>query len=237
MRVLRAADRVAAPWSNGGGVTREIAAHPDGAGWDAFDWRISLADVTRDGPYSPLPGIRRILTVADGAGLHLTVDGTTHPPLPRHTPFAFPGAAATDSRLVAGPVVNLNVMTREGRAGADVGVVRGGCTLSAAPGRTMVVALPDGTGEGPGDPDGTEEGPGVPGGTATAAVAVPDRTATAVTGATASVAAVVTSGGAVVELGCYDAVLLPGGVAAQLRTGGVAAVITLVGEGTADGGR
>ncbi|MFF9477449.1 HutD family protein [Streptomyces sp. NPDC014733] len=210
MRVLRAAERVAAPWSNGGGVTREIAAHPDGAGWDAFDWRISLADVTRDGPYSPLPGIRRILTVADGAGLHLTVDGTAHPPLPRHTPFAFPGAAATDSRLVSGPVVNLNVMTREGRAGADVRVVRGGCDLAAAPGRTMVVALPDGMGDGPGAPGGSAA---VPGG------------------------AVVTSGGATAGLGCYDAVLLPGGAAARLRTDGVAAVITLVGEGAGDGER
>ncbi len=208
VRVLRAAERTAAPWSNGGGVTREIAAHPDGAGWDTFDWRISLADVTRDGSYSPLPGIRRILTVADGAGLRLTVDGTAHPPLPRHTPFAFPGAAATDSRLVAGPVVNLNVMTREGRAGADVRIVRGTCDLAATPGRTMVVALPDGTGDGPG---GTEALPG-------GAVVT-------------SGGAVVTADGATAELGCYDAVLLPGGVTARLRTDGVAAVITLVGEG------
>ncbi|WP_405744483.1 HutD family protein [Streptomyces sp. NBC_01525] len=210
IRVLRAAERVAAPWSNGGGVTREIAAHPDGAGWDAFDWRVSLADVTRDGPYSPLPGIRRVLTVVDGAGLHLTVDGTTHPPLPRHTPFAFPGAAATDCRLVDGPVVNLNVMVREGRADAEVAVVRGGCDLPGGSGPRLVVALPGGTAAEPGEPDGT--------------AAVP-------------AGAVVASGGAVVaELGCHDAVLLPGGVTAELRTGGVAAVITLAGE-RADGAR
>lgn len=125
MRILRAAGRPAMPWSNGGGVTREVAVHPPGAGWDTFAWRVSLADVTRDGPYSPLPGVRRILTVADGAGLALTVDGTTRRLTDRCRPFAFPGGAETGSRLLDGPVVNLNVMLREGRADATVERVRG----------------------------------------------------------------------------------------------------------------
>ncbi|QIY57540.1 HutD family protein [Streptomyces sp. RPA4-5] len=125
MRILRAAERPAMPWSNGGGVTREVAVHPPGAGWDTFAWRVSLADVTRDGPYSPLPGVRRILTVADGAGLELTVDGTTRLLTDRCRPFAFPGGAETGSRLLDGPVVNLNVMLREGRAAATAERVRG----------------------------------------------------------------------------------------------------------------
>ncbi|WP_435604147.1 HutD/Ves family protein [Streptomyces sp. bgisy130] len=125
MRILRAAGRPAMPWSNGGGVTREVAVHPPGAGWDTFAWRVSLADVTRDGPYSPLPGVQRILTVVDGAGLELTVDGTTRLLTDRCRPFAFPGGAETGSRLPAGPVVNLNVMLRAGRAAATVERVRG----------------------------------------------------------------------------------------------------------------
>ncbi|SEE33022.1 hypothetical protein SAMN05428954_2333 [Streptomyces sp. 2112.3] len=126
MRILRAEGRAAAPWSNGGGVTREVAVQPPGSGWDTFAWRVSLADVTRDGPYSPLPGVRRILTVVDGAGLELTVDGTAQLLPERYRPFAFPGGAATDSRLLDGhPVVNLNVMLREGRAAATVEMVRG----------------------------------------------------------------------------------------------------------------
>ncbi|REK84801.1 HutD family protein [Streptomyces inhibens] len=140
MRILRAEGRVAAPWSNGGGVTREIAVHPPGAGWDSFVWRISLAEVTRDGPYSPLPGVRRILTVVDGAGLELTVDGTTRLLPDRYRPFAFPGGAATDCRLLDGPVVNLNVMLRDGRAGATVELVRG----------SQVVRLGDGADPGQG---------------------------------------------------------------------------------------
>ncbi|MFP3548944.1 HutD family protein, partial [Rhizobium sp. SIMBA_035] len=30
--LIRGADLVAAPWKNGGGVTREVAAFPEGAG-------------------------------------------------------------------------------------------------------------------------------------------------------------------------------------------------------------
>ncbi|MFH8406620.1 HutD family protein [Streptomyces sp. NPDC018019] len=120
MRVLRAAGRTASAWSNGGGVTREIAAAPPGAGWDAFDWRVSLAEVGRDGPYSALPGVDRVLMVAEGAGLELTVDGTRHVLPGRHRPFAFPGEAVTDCRLLDGPVVNFNVMVRRGRSTATV---------------------------------------------------------------------------------------------------------------------
>ncbi|WP_329146503.1 HutD family protein [Streptomyces sp. NBC_01456] len=171
MRILRAQGRAAAPWSNGGGVTREIAVHPPGAGWDGFAWRVSLADVTRDGPYSPLSGVRRILTVVDGAGLELTVDGTVRPLPGRHRPFAFPGGATTDSRLLDGPVVNLNVMLRDGRADATVEVVCGTWPPSPSPegrvaggpdpvGGLLVVALEGATRlTALGEPEGPE-GPG-----------------------------------------------------------------------------
>ncbi|MGW1374337.1 HutD/Ves family protein [Streptomyces sp. NPDC002446] len=195
MRILRAAGRAAAPWSNGGGVTREVAAHPPGAGWDAFAWRVSLADVTRDGPYSPLPGVRRILTVVDGAGLELTVDGTAHLLPGRHRPFPFPGAAVTDCRLLAGPVVNLNVMLREGRAAATVELVRG--TRVVAPGRRPA--------------------PGADGHEAAVVVALEGHTRLR------------TDPG--VRLERFDAALLTDAQEpAELRTDGVAALISLSGE-------
>jgi environmental stress-induced protein Ves len=43
LHVLRARDVPATPWKNGGGVTREIAVHPQGAGFDDFVWRLSMA--------------------------------------------------------------------------------------------------------------------------------------------------------------------------------------------------
>ncbi|RYB07930.1 HutD family protein [Lichenibacterium ramalinae] len=104
------------PWKNGGGETTEILAHPAGAGLDAFDWRISMARVAADGPFSAFPGIDRTLTVLDGAGLDLAIGGAAPVRLdPASGPLSFPADSPCHGRLVAGPVTDLNVMTRRGR--------------------------------------------------------------------------------------------------------------------------
>ncbi|PKH42789.1 HutD protein [Nocardioides alpinus] len=91
------------PWGNGGGTTRELATADDGA------WRISLADVDRDGPFSTFPGRHRLLTVVDGPVLGLEVDGETHVVEP-HRPFAFSGDAAVVASVPEGAVRALNVI-------------------------------------------------------------------------------------------------------------------------------
>ncbi|CAM5368494.1 HutD family protein [Streptomyces xanthochromogenes] len=138
MRTLRAADLRAVPWRNGGGVTRNILAHPEGAGTADFVWRVSLADVGADGPFSGFPGVDRILTVVEGAGMDLLVGGRRRLVDERFVPQRFPGDAPTDCRLLAGPVVNFNVMFRRGTPAPAVAVVRGGLTVA---GPALVVAL------------------------------------------------------------------------------------------------
>lgn len=141
MRVLRAADRVATRWKNGGGVTREVLAWPPGAGLDGFDWRVSLADVAADGPFSAFPGVDRVLTVIAGDGLVLEIDGRPVR-LEPGAPLAFPGEAAVMARLTAGPIRDLNVMVRRGVWTARVEPWRG----PPAPikdGLTLVVLLED----------------------------------------------------------------------------------------------
>ncbi|MEO5852728.1 MAG: HutD family protein [Nocardioides sp.] len=91
------------PWANGGGTTRELLRADDGA------WRISLADIDRDGPFSAFPGLRRLLTVVDGPVLGLEVDGETHVVEPRR-PFAFSGDASVVASVPEGPVWALNVV-------------------------------------------------------------------------------------------------------------------------------
>ncbi|MCX4773215.1 HutD family protein [Streptomyces sp. NBC_01260] len=143
-RILRAAGRAQVPWKNGGGVTREIAASP-GAAAGTFDWRVSLADVTEDGPFSAFPGVDRTLTVVEGAGMDLMVDGEHHIVDEPYWPHDFPGDVETDGRLLAGPVVNLNVMYRRDRTRAEVAVVRGTLRLMAPEGgAVLAVALEDG---------------------------------------------------------------------------------------------
>ncbi len=53
----------ATPWKNGGGVTREIVCQPPGAGLAAFDWRVSIATIASDGPFSLFAGIDRVITL------------------------------------------------------------------------------------------------------------------------------------------------------------------------------
>ncbi len=102
------------PWANGGGTTAEVAVHP--AGRDDWDWRLSIAAVETDGPFSSLPGVDRHILVAAGAGMALTVDATTHDLRTDSTPFAFAGEAVTTCRLFDGPISDLNLMVRRDRA-------------------------------------------------------------------------------------------------------------------------
>lgn len=152
IRALPASARTAVPWKNGGGVTREIAAWPEGADMNDFVWRVSLAEVATDGPFSAFPDVDRTLTVVEGAGMDLTVGGERWLVNTRYEPRDFRGDVPTDCRLLDGPVVNLNVMWRRGAVSTaavptavvpTVAVVRGRLRLGAG---TLVVAL-DGTAE------------------------------------------------------------------------------------------
>ncbi|MFD9369986.1 HutD family protein [Streptomyces sp. NPDC060020] len=144
LRLLRAADRGATPWKNGGGVTREIAARPEGAGTGDFAWRVSLAEVAADGPFSSFPGVDRTLTLAEGAGMDLAVAGVRHLVDERFAPRDFAGDEPTDCRLLDGPVVNFNVMYRRSETRAHTAVVRGALALAVPPGETLLVVALDG---------------------------------------------------------------------------------------------
>ncbi|MCX8997230.1 HutD family protein [Rhizobiaceae bacterium BDR2-2] len=116
MRIIRAAEHRQVPWKNGGGLTAEIAAFPEGASMDGFDWRLSMADVVSDGPFSIFSGIDRTLTLLSGAGMALDIEGRERIVLDSGSPpLAFPGDVAVRATLVDGPVRDLNVMTRRGR--------------------------------------------------------------------------------------------------------------------------
>jgi hypothetical protein len=113
MKVLRASDYKRMPWKNGGGETAEIAVFPHGAAFSEFGWRISMATVAVDGPFSAFPGVDRTLTILSGTGMELAIDGRAPTTLdPQSVPLAFPADVATSARLTGGIVVDLNVMTR-----------------------------------------------------------------------------------------------------------------------------
>lgn len=132
--VLTPVDYRRMPWKNGGGHTLEIATHPAGAGLASFAWRVSVADVEKDGPFSAFAGVDRTLVLLAGAGIRLTGDGE---PLELRAPFepvSFSGDRALTCNLVAGPVRDFNLMVRRGTVRGEVLVRRegGGAIAPAA---------------------------------------------------------------------------------------------------------
>ena len=116
MHTLLAHDYPATPWKNGGGTTRQILISPPGATLDDFDYRISMASVASDGPFSYFAGVDRQLLLLDGNGLLLQRGDGSHSQLDKHSSaLAFAGEEPINSRLQDGPVLDFNVMTRRGR--------------------------------------------------------------------------------------------------------------------------
>jgi environmental stress-induced protein Ves len=124
---------IAAPWKNGGGVTREIACNPVSANMADFDWRVSIADISASGPFSRFDGIDRVIVLLDGPGVRLRAkDGLDHCLDTPLTPFAFSGESAIGCDLLDGASRDFNVMTRRGVVGATVTVLKQDTVLDAA---------------------------------------------------------------------------------------------------------
>lgn len=108
MEIIRYASLKAVPWA--GGTTRAIAAGPDPKNWG---WRLSIADVATAGPFTPMPGVDRILTVVEGELIALTVDGVEQA-LEKYRPFRFSGDSQSSASLPTGALKDLNLLTRRG---------------------------------------------------------------------------------------------------------------------------
>ena len=142
-RILRAADRIAVPWKNGGGLTREVAVHPPGSALADFEWRVSMAEVRTGGSFSSFPDIDRLLAVLEGS-LTLMIAGRPPATLsPDTPPVHFPGDVAVSAALPGGAVTDLNVMIRRGRWRARMSraVVEGLASLFLGEGSALLIAL------------------------------------------------------------------------------------------------
>jgi len=109
VRILRAADYPAMPWKNGAGTTREIV-RDAGDGLEGFGWRVSIADVGAPGPFSAFTGYQRVISVLEGEGMQLQVDGACSRDLRALDAFAFDGASAVDCTLLGGAIRDFNLI-------------------------------------------------------------------------------------------------------------------------------
>ena len=120
-KILSPGKFISSSWKNGGGITREIArSHPG----DDWVWRISIAEVTTDGPFSKFDGMSRILTVIEGKGVDLkSSDGVIAARLLK--PVFFSGETDILSNLVNGEIKDLNIIFDHTKITAEVNLLKG----------------------------------------------------------------------------------------------------------------
>lgn len=125
------------PWQNGGGLTRELLRWPPGAA-EAWQLRISVAEVAQSGPFSAYPGVERWFCVLQGAGVVLRFNEGRHRLTPDSPPLRFDGARAPACTLVAGTTLDLNLMARQSAGRAEMARAQAGVPwVSRAPLRAL----------------------------------------------------------------------------------------------------
>jgi environmental stress-induced protein Ves len=114
LEIITPAQFKTVPWKNGKGETTELAINLGGT-LTYFDWRISIASVVENGIFSDFSDIDRNLVLIEGSGIKLTHDEAGIDNLTRLLDVAtFDGACVTMGELSAGPIKDLNIMSRSG---------------------------------------------------------------------------------------------------------------------------
>jgi environmental stress-induced protein Ves len=135
-------------WRNGLGWTREILRRRLGSDADApgedWDWRLSIAEIERDAPFSAFPGIDRELVLLSGNGVRLCFDdGEARELEPPHGRQRFAGERRVVGELIDGPTHDFNLMWRRERVGATLyhRPLVGPMVIFAEPGTVWAVYL------------------------------------------------------------------------------------------------
>ena len=117
-RVIAANEYRRERWKNGHGWTREIVRVPDREAWD---WRLSIAEIEQDAAFSAFPGVDRELVLVRGNGVRLRFeDGEVRELHPPHERMRFAGERAVSGELLDGPTHDFNLMWRREAIGAEL---------------------------------------------------------------------------------------------------------------------
>ena len=114
--LFKSSDYQAMPWKNGAGLTTQLAIEPEDATLESgFQWRLSMADVRMDGPFSAFPDYERTILLLKGKGIELDFNGNGRKRLATPLdPFHFPGEWHATGELLDGPCRDFNVITHKG---------------------------------------------------------------------------------------------------------------------------
>lgn len=102
-----ATDFTRMPWKNGGGQTTELLRGGPG---EEYVWRLSVADIGVDGPFSRFVGMHRLISVIRGNGVRLDLDGHSSEVLAPFQTLNFDGDSDVQCELLNGPVQDINLI-------------------------------------------------------------------------------------------------------------------------------
>ena len=140
LKVLRAEGYPRMPWKNGGGSTEEIT-RDAGAGLEGFGWRLSIADIAESGGFSSFSGYQRVITVLQGDGMTLCVDGEDTRPLLPLDPFAFSGKSQVYCTLLGGAIRDFNLIYAPQRYSARLQWLDGEQRFFSSAGTVLVFSV------------------------------------------------------------------------------------------------
>lgn len=138
--VLPRSGHTVMPWRNGAGTTQEIAIAPSDDPAVPFRWRLSMADLAGDGPFSEFPGVDRVLLLLDGEDVALAIDGASPRALAVGEAIAFPADVPTHLTMGSSSGRDLNLMWDRSSVAGAMSVVAAG-TMRRCDATTIVVAL------------------------------------------------------------------------------------------------
>lgn len=109
------------PWKNGGGLTYELARHPEGVDVDDFLWRVSIANITRSGDFSVYQNIERVILLLEGDGMVLeSAEGEVYRLTTPYVPYRFRGEDRVHAHLAGSASKDFNLMLRRDACSGEV---------------------------------------------------------------------------------------------------------------------
>jgi len=106
---IRLQDTPVSPWKNGGGTTQSLVCWPSPSDWV---FRMSVARIDSDGPFSEFKGVDRWFAVLSGEGVVLQFPERRVEVGALDTAVQFSGDLPCQCSLTNGPTVDFNLMVQ-----------------------------------------------------------------------------------------------------------------------------
>jgi environmental stress-induced protein Ves len=108
---------------NGQGVTCESS---KSCGDNGLIWRLSLAEISQDGPFSNFSNLSRTLIFTISEGMRLVdTDTNTKMLVPFYKPILFSGGQSIEAQLISGQIQKFNVIYDSTKIKSSVYILEG----------------------------------------------------------------------------------------------------------------